>query len=297
MRKRLLSLILGITLTSTLSFAWGPEGHQTIATVGGDVASIGSFWRTNKDTLTQLSTVPDRTWKAPSTKPREAGQHWFQIDPYLDTTAHPEEILNFPKTYSAAVAKYSASTVDTNGTAVWRTIQFYKLAIAAAKANDLTSVAKYAGILCHYVGDLSQPLHTTDNYDGQKTGNKGVHAWFETAVLKADSNLASDVEERTRLLVKDPQFLAEFKGDLADILLHESLRSFRAIEKILQIDTQYGRAGKGRDLLLDIAIDRLADGAATYALILDRISMESGATLPNTQVQVADPASIKPALL
>ncbi len=39
------------------------------------------------------------------------------------------------------------------------------------------------GRLSHYVGDLHQPLHTTVNYDGRRTGNRGVHAVFEVHIV------------------------------------------------------------------------------------------------------------------
>jgi hypothetical protein len=36
-----------------------------------------------------------------------------------------------------------------------------------------------AGPMAHYVGDLSMPLHVSENYDGQLTGQKGIHHYFE----------------------------------------------------------------------------------------------------------------------
>jgi DNA-directed RNA polymerase specialized sigma24 family protein len=37
----------------------------------------------------------------------------------------------------------------------------------------------------HYVADLAQPLHVTENHDGQLTGQKGLHHWFEENVVDA----------------------------------------------------------------------------------------------------------------
>ena len=38
--------------------------------------------------------------------------------------------------------------------------------------------------LAHYIQDAHQPLHATNNYDGQLTGNNGIHARFETALFE-----------------------------------------------------------------------------------------------------------------
>lgn len=45
-------------------------------------------------------------------------------------------------------------------------------------------MAYQAAILCHYVADLNVPLHTTSNYDGQTTGQKGVHHRWETGLVQ-----------------------------------------------------------------------------------------------------------------
>jgi hypothetical protein len=51
-------------------------------------------------------------------------------------------------------------------------------------SGDPFQVAYAAAILCHYVGDLNVPLHTTENYDGQLSGQKGVHRRWETGLVE-----------------------------------------------------------------------------------------------------------------
>ena len=48
-------------------------------------------------------------------------------------------------------------------------------------------------MISHFVGDLSQPLHTSKNYDGWETGQGGVHAYFETDVVN-EISLKLDLE-------------------------------------------------------------------------------------------------------
>jgi hypothetical protein len=37
--------------------------------------------------------------------------------------------------------------------------------------------------LCHYVGDAHVPLHATRNFDGQYTGNHGIHSRWESTMM------------------------------------------------------------------------------------------------------------------
>jgi hypothetical protein len=63
---------------------------------------------------------------------------------------------------------------------------------AAFRAGNSDSVLYYAADLAHYIGDAHVPLHTTVNYDGQLTNQKGLHSLWESTIpeLKlADYNL------------------------------------------------------------------------------------------------------------
>jgi hypothetical protein len=42
----------------------------------------------------------------------------------------------------------------------------------------------FAAVSAHYLQDAHQPLHATNNYDGQLSGQSGVHARFETALFE-----------------------------------------------------------------------------------------------------------------
>ena len=48
--------------------------------------------------------------------------------------------------------------------------------------KDMKAILRHASDLGHYVGDAHVPLHTTDNYNGQKTGQTGIHAFWETSI-------------------------------------------------------------------------------------------------------------------
>jgi hypothetical protein len=50
----------------------------------------------------------------------------------------------------------------------------------AFKEKDLNKILRNSSDLGHYVGDAHVPLHTTTNYNGQLTGQDGIHGFWES---------------------------------------------------------------------------------------------------------------------
>ena len=46
--------------------------------------------------------------------------------------------------------------------------------------QDADQILKISADLGHYVGDAHVPLHTTSNYNGQKTNQRGIHGFWES---------------------------------------------------------------------------------------------------------------------
>ncbi|HEY4234500.1 MAG TPA: hypothetical protein VGM76_13790 [Lacipirellulaceae bacterium] len=56
--------------------------------------------------------------------------------------------------------------------------------MAAAKTNqDWLNMINSLAAQAPYIEDLHQPLHVTDNYNGQQSGNGGVHSRYETSMV------------------------------------------------------------------------------------------------------------------
>ena len=294
-RKNGLALLCTIILLScTQAFAWGAKGHQIVAYVGAQLTNAQSapFWQSNADGLRQLSTVPDRLWKMSSTYKGEAPTHWFQADAYVPVNG---DLGSFPKSYSSAVSQYGEATILKNGTSLWRVVQFYDDAVNSFRSGDVKSAIVFAGVMTHYIGDLSQPLHVSENYDGQQSGQKGIHAWFETKNIEDEMAIRAVVTQRAQALLADSNFVNQFTGDLLDIVEKEAMRSLAYRDAILKNDAQYGRnSDQGRQVQLDLAEDRMADGAATLAIVLSKISADAGQVIRATPVPVQDPSWIAP---
>ncbi|MBC7457391.1 MAG: hypothetical protein H7235_03875, partial [Bdellovibrionaceae bacterium] len=234
-----------------------------------------------------------RVWKAAATKPQEAPMHWFQADAYYKPNEY-NQINLFPHVYSDAVTKYTETTIIKNGTAPWRIRQMYDLALQAFKAHDMKMGLEYIGTMTHYIGDLSQPLHVSENYDGVMTGDKGIHAFFETTNIGDELAIRADVLKRTQILLKDSNFLAQFNGSLMDMILLEISRSVALRDAVINNDLQLGRTSKGAAIQLELAKDRMADGAATLSMVLNRFRKEVGLVENASPIAIQDPSWVAP---
>jgi hypothetical protein len=88
---------------------------------------------------------------------------------------------------------------------------YYKLVEAFGDKDK--DVLKVAADLGHYLGDAHVPLHTTVNYNGQLSGQLGIHAFWETHVPEALAERSFD--------------LVSGEVDLIDDVLDEAWRIVR----------------------------------------------------------------------
>jgi hypothetical protein len=58
-------------------------------------------------------------------------------------------------------------------------VQQYRLT-EAFQARDIDRIIRIATDMGHYIADAHVPLHTTENYNGQMTGQEGIHAFWES---------------------------------------------------------------------------------------------------------------------
>ncbi len=274
--------------------AWGAKGHQIVSYVGADLSGVG-FWESNVENMRTLSTVPDRLWKDARTKKFEGPTHFFQADAYVPDISRCEDILKFPPAYGDAVDEYGSATVAVNGTAPWRIVQMYNLAVKAFRAGDMEIGVQMVGVMSHYIGDLSMPLHVSENYDGQHTHQSGIHSWFETQNIGNEAAIRKEVERRVGTLLNDEDFIRESSGALTEVINYEIVRSLEKRDQVLQNDSRLGRnSAKGKQVQLDLAQDRMADGAAVLAVVLARLSKDAGLSKYSSEVPVDDPDFVAP---
>ena len=132
-----------------------------------------SFYKKNIEYITEHAVDPD---KRRYSVEGEASRHYIDIDHY--SKEHPFEVM--PRKWNDAVKKYSEDTLLAYGIVPWQVHRtFFKLR-NAFRDEDIDRILKYSADIGHYVADTHVPLHTTENYNGQLTGQIGIHAFWES---------------------------------------------------------------------------------------------------------------------
>ena len=130
------------------------------------------FYKKNIEYITDASCNPDRRRLA---VPEEAARHYIDLDDYGDSAAH-----KLPRYWKDAVAKYSNDSLQAHGIVPWHINNMYYALRDAFFVRDPQKILRYSAELGHYLADAHVPLHTTSNYDGQKTGQQGIHGFWES---------------------------------------------------------------------------------------------------------------------
>jgi hypothetical protein len=173
---KLKSFVLIVVAFANLVFGWGDQGHKLInnKAVAFLPVEMQSFIKW-KDYITLHSVDPDNRKKDDKTEPPK---HFIDIDFY-------KEFLNgkMIEDKKELAAIYGDSMVTKQGTLPWATLDSYNKLIQAFKDKTKDKVLLYTSDLGHYVADGHQPMHTMLNYNGQLTGQKGLHARYEIKMV------------------------------------------------------------------------------------------------------------------
>jgi hypothetical protein len=201
MKKIILSLGLAALLlgpAAPAARAWGFLGHRVITQVAiyELPASMQAFYFRHMAELVRLSTAPD---ERRSQDPTEAPKHFIDIDHYSEDNP----FAKVPRVYDEAADKFSADTLRKYGTVPWVVIETKNKLAAAFSARDTVGIIKYSAELSHYTADAFVPLHTTVNYDGQLSGQTGLHALWESQLPERYLNAYKLNGEEAKAL-KDP---------------------------------------------------------------------------------------------
>ena len=109
----------------------------------------------------------------------------FGVDDY-----GPYPFVALPREYDAAVEKFGVAIVRRHGLLPWRTMEEYgnlRRIFQGLTRNQLYvggNTVLFASTLAHYIQDAHQPLHVHNNYDGQLSGQTGLHSRFESELFE-----------------------------------------------------------------------------------------------------------------
>jgi len=240
MRHALLVAALAAALLAPApALAWGTDAHRFIMSRAIDLLppELKPFFEHYRTELVVRTIDPD-TWRLMG----------WEDDPnhYLDFGMKELGAFPFndlPRDYGAALEKFGADTMRRAGHLPWREAEMFGNMRRAFEAFSTgapyagSNVVLFTGAAAHYIQDAHQPLHATINYDGQQTGNDGIHARFERDLFERFESRIS-VNPPRPVPIKNPRDTA------FDVLL----ASYKLVDGILAADKE---AVAGKDVYDD----------------------------------------------
>jgi len=185
-------------------WAWGDRGHKLInaAAVQNLPEPLRTYFLARKAYLVEHAVDPDILAHEDAS---EQHHHYTDVD--------ADDAFPFLKFRRQFVMKRAGPTPAElrHGDSIWQ-IESFTLRLANALRERRWEEADHDAVFAaHYAADLTQPLHTVTNYDGQLTGQAGVHARFESELVNA---LADGWQLRPRPATFEPDLRARIFEEL-----------------------------------------------------------------------------------
>jgi hypothetical protein len=176
--KRITLLLLAGSLA--LLTSWGFLVHRTVnqLAIYRLPPNMQLFFFNQKEYLVKQSVRPDLRRNQDST---EATKHFIDFEAYGDSAA-----WKMPMDWQKAVDLYSKDSLLKYGYVPYHVITMMEHLTQAFRKMEKDSILFYAADLSHYIADAHVPLHTTLNYDGQLTNQRGLHALWESVVPEVE---------------------------------------------------------------------------------------------------------------
>ncbi len=287
-------LIFTISLNAN---AWGKRGHQVVAETAAMVVASepeAGFMKTHSFDFGYMSNIPDLVWKRPANYELESKNHFMDLEIFDRGLAKAEKPIH--QHYALSREEFDKKFPEIPlkaGRAFWRvremvtaletvTERIRTLQKTATEGEAKTRAADQkklqekwlllAGTLSHYIGDLAQPLHVTENYDGEMTSQKGIHHFFEeSCVDEIYPQIGVDVLKEAKK--QWPKFTKANAGkSTLELLIDEAELSAKELPNLLAIDRKQSRKdlAKAAEKFRPLIARRLVSGSLYMAEIYRR---------------------------
>lgn len=299
MRKLLAVAVLAAT--PLVSHAWGRTGHTLINHLACEKlpADLPAFLR-SKTACTQMAyqgPEPDR-WRSKATEPElvaaQAPEHFIDLE-WAAYAGHPlpRNRYDFIRALAAAQPQHPdiPLTPEKVGLQPYVTTEVWeRLKVAMRNYRELSAkhedtkpvealVIYYAGWLGHYVGDGSNPMHTSIQYNGWVGPNpKGyttehkIHSKFESEFVLHNIKESDVAPKVTDKVVPHSDIFDDYVAYLTS--------TGKLVEQAYAIEKAKGFDGAGTPEGKAYTVDRLAAGAAELRDLIVFAWKESAKPLP-----------------
>jgi hypothetical protein len=278
-RVRAIGCFLLLLLFVTTAWPWGNEGHSAINRVAAEKlpAEVPAFLRNAADQLAYLAPEPDR-WREKgelALKLSQEPDHFIDLERVEGMTL-PADRYSFYRMLNekreATPGKPDYLLPERVGLQPYIVMEIYERLIVAFREyrhalrdHQNPEYAErdaifYAGWLGHYVGDGSNPLHTTVQYNGWVGPNPNGYTTSNTIHWKMEGVFVAGNLKQLQfedLVSPTPQKL---EHPFQDYLAYLEA-SNKSVERCYQLEKQGGFDEAGTAQSRDFIKQRLAAGA------------------------------------
>jgi len=223
MNRNFKIIVFFLFLSSILlaSIPWGFYAHKRVNryAVFTLPEELVGFYKKHIYHLTEHAVDADKRRYAIK---EEAPRHYIDIDHY-----GKNPFQEMPRKWTDAVEKFSEDTLLAYGIVPWHIQTVYNRLVRAFEEKNIDYILKNSADLGHYVSDAHVPLHTTENYNGQLTNQKGIHAFWESRLPE--------------LFADDYDYLvgtAEYQYSVLDVAWKAVESSFNSLDSVLLFEKE-----------------------------------------------------------
>ena len=197
--------------------AWGFQPHRLINrhAVYTLPPSMISFYKHHINYLSSQAVAADHRRYAVA---EEGARHYIDLDYYG---------IDVPRYWVQVIQEFHRDSIQEHGLLPWHLLVVRAGLVQAFKDKDTKNILKISADAGHYLADAHVPLHTTSNYNGQFTNQKGIHGFWETRIPEL---LLSDFD----LWVGKAAYRDDWYQRLWDIILE----SHQAVDSVLQFEQE-----------------------------------------------------------
>jgi hypothetical protein len=197
MVKKLLFACILVALSSPC-YCWGFFGHRKINFYAVFLLppEMMVLYKPNIEFITEHAVDPDKRRYAIT---GEGPRHYIDLNNY---GVYPFKDL--PRNEDSAIAKYGVETVQENGVVPWHVPLMVRRLTRAFSEKNFSAILRTSADLGHYIADAHVPLHANSNHNGQLTGQRGIHGFWESRVPELLADKQYDFFIGKAVYIQDP---------------------------------------------------------------------------------------------
>lgn len=149
---------------------------------------------------------------------------------YQDDVSLPADSLraflaghHWQSTFKSA---FLVDKLSEHGIVPWHLQKMQRDLTEAFRRKDSRRILRLCADMGHYIGDAHVPLHTTSNYNGQKTGQHGIHGFWESRIPELFA------DEQYDYFVGKPRYI----DNTTDFFWKTVLESHELVDSVLEAE-------------------------------------------------------------